>query len=590
MTYFYSVDGIKCLSRIKDVEELYPLLRKQLGNNVEILETEIIRESIDGRKRPPLWNYTLNIKVNRRLRGRGIHPYIERKYELPKSGKASLSSRPVIVGFGPAGMMCALILAEAGYAPIVLERGRDIDRRVKDVEKYWKTGVVDPCSNVQFGAGGAGTFSDGKLNTGVNNPLNFKVIQEFIEAGAPKDIAYFYKPHIGTDLLRNVVKNIHAKIKRLGGSILYENKLTHLKIKDGRIMSISGEGSFFDKRSDFTAASKENLQVLDEKNDDVKVDVTSEKLVNINELKPPYTVILCPGHSARDTIRSMHDSGILIKPKKFSMGIRIEHDQAIIDKNQYGFDMTDDRYEAGGFSAASYKMSCKTEDGRGVYTFCMCPGGEIVMSASDEKQAVVNGMSNRNRDSGRANSAILCDVYVEDYINEMIHDNYTDECNFKTTSSLREGDDLKNALLGIAFQEKYEALAYERGGGSGFPPECTFEDFCQRNTSGNNVRESLPAFVARPLIEGIRYFGSRIEGFDAPDSRLVAIESRSSSPVSFPRDVSLLNGIDYMGNSIKGFYPGGEGTGHGGGIMSAAMDGIKIAESIISEYAPYDEC
>ena len=473
-------------------------------------------------------------------------------------GNASPRLRPVVVGFGPCGMFAALILAEAGLRPLVLERGRDADRRAADVERFWSTGELDPESNVQFGEGGAGTFSDGKLTTGIRDPRIGKVKAELIEAGADPAIAYRQMPHVGTDVLREVVKKIRKKIISLGGEVRFESRLTGLRLETVR------------KR----ASGVENEKKAEEKEEQTERSLPTRELIGIMvngcELISCRDAVLAVGNSARDTFRMLLESGVKMEAKPFSVGVRIEHPQSMINFSQYGMEPND---AEGRMGAAAYKLSGRASSGRGVYTFCMCPGGYVVGAASREGGIVTNGMSYHDRAGKNANSALLVDVGPADF------------------AGARE-----NPLAGVDFQEELERMAYEAGGGSYFAPAERLGDFLAKASGGNvkdsdslsgvrptyrpgitwtDLSECLPDFVAEAMREVVPEMGKKIRGFDMEDAVLTGVETRSSSPVRISRGESL----DSL--TAAGLYPGGEGAGYAGGIMSAAVDGIRIAEKII---------
>lgn len=506
----------------------------------EIKNLHIIRKSMDARKKQELF-YIYQVEFQARqekalLKRYGKNdgkwlpePKGQREEKKRQRGEASVSFQqsaegklsPIVVGFGPAGMFAALTLARAGLAPHVVERGQQVEERQQTVETFWKTGVLNPECNVQFGEGGAGTFSDGKLNTLVKDKSgrNGQVLRTFAHFGAPGEILYLQKPHIGTDILKDVVKNIREEIIRLGGSFSFETKLADIEMREGRLVSVVLE-----------CEGKEIHQ-------------------------PCRQLILATGHSARDTFFQLHARGIEMEPKPFAVGVRVEHPQDMIGSAQYG-----EYYTA--LPAADYKLTYQTDSGRGVYSFCMCPGGYVVNASSEKGGLAVNGMSNYAREGENANSAIIVTVTPEDF-------------------------GQSGVLSGIAFQRKYEALAYQQGAGK--IPVQLFGDFIrnQKSTSFGgylpsmkgeyalaNVRGILPKSVGDAIIEGMHAFGGRLKGFDREDTILSGIESRTSSPVRILRDASL------QGN-IQGVYPCGEGAGYAGGITSAAMDGIRVAEKII---------
>ena len=494
---------------------------KKLGNRDYILsDMEIVRESIDARDKNDIkLVYTVDFHIVRRQRPKDyvripLNPrlHIEEapdvRYIEPGSGTEPMMNRPVIVGFGPCGMFTALTLARRGYKPIVIERGAPIEERVNDVEKFWKEGILDTESNVQFGEGGAGTFSDGKLTTGIKDPRIRKVLEEFVRAGADPDIMYKQKPHIGTDVLRTVVKSIRHEIIRCGGEVRFHTKFAELNTSKKHIKSViveSGEG---------------------------REEIFTENLV------------LAIGHSARDTFRYLLNRGVKMQQKPFSIGVRIEHPQQMIDEAQYG--------KTKGLPPADYKLSYHCENGRGVYTFCMCPGGEVVTASSQEGGVVNNGMSNRARKSGIANSALLVDVRCEDFGSP-------------------------HPLAGVEFQEKYEKLAFSLGGGNYKAPKTTWAAFRDGAEDAEAVIGCLPDFAVEAMREAMPRLGRKLSGFDRDDAVMTAVETRSSSPVRFARN-------EQMEGTFGGLYPAGEGTGYAGGIMSAACDGIKIAEKIIGKY------
>lgn len=498
--YKYRINEIK-LNLKEDKKYLVDKLAKKASiKKTDIIDYEIVRESIDARKKPDIkLVYTIDFTSKRKLRF-DLAPnrtYIKPEENLCKDKKI------IVVGFGPCGMFSSLILAQMGYKTIIIERGRDVDSRTEDVEKFWNEGVLNENSNVQFGEGGAGTFSDGKLTTGISDYRIYKVLKEFNRAGAPDDILYKHKPHIGTDLLKNVVKNIRKEIINLGGEILFSTKLTDINLNDEKITSI----------------------IVENENGSQKLSCDH--------------LILAIGHSARDTFDMLYKRGLAMSQKHFSMGVRIEHPQSLINKAQYGDEKISEI-----LGAAEYKLSYKSKSGRGVYTFCMCPGGEVVMASSSKNHLLTNGMSLHARDSEYANAGLLVDIRKEDF--ESTH-----------------------PLAGVYFQEKYEKKAYEVAG------EYKLESYSIEEFPSSKLAEALPEYVVEDIIEALPFMGRRIKGFDGSSAVLKGPETRSSSPVRFERD-------DSYRSNISNLYPAGEGAGYAGGIMSAAVDGIKIAESIIS--------
>ena len=500
----------------------------------ELIRYEIIRRSLDARGGELRYVYQVEVQVRKEAsvlkRCRGTVCQADRvRYRFPKPGTEKLCRRPVIVGTGPAGLFCGLMLARAGYGPILLERGQAAAERAAAVERFWKLGILDPESNVQFGEGGAGTFSDGKLNTLVKDPKgrNRKVLELFVEAGAPEEILYESRPHLGTDLLVGIVSRMREEILRLGGEVRFGCRMTDVRVEQGAVrgvtlQTVGGEPQFLETG----------------------------------------LLVLAVGHSARDTFAMLEKRQVPMQAKSFAVGVRIEHPQRMIDRNQYGTDYPDL------LPAASYKVTRRTESGRGVYSFCMCPGGYVVNASSEEGALAVNGMSYQARDGRNANSAMIVTVTPEDY----------------------GGMDV---LAGVEFQRKLERAAYRLGGGQ--IPVQLFRDFCRNTPSSvlgeiepsvrgkyrlSSVREIFPQGLSSALEEGIRGCDVLIPGFAREDAVLSGVESRTSSPVRILRD-------EQFESRVCGLYPCGEGAGYAGGITSAAMDGLKIAEAIAKKYMPW---
>lgn len=520
-------------------------MKKKAAKMMRIPEDKIlslvpVRQSLDARKKNELlYIYSLNATVSgkegaviKNAKNVNVVLNTEKPYRFPEHGQEPLCHRPVIVGFGPAGMFCGLMLARAGFSPLILERGEDVDSRTQKVEAFWRGGELNPESNVQFGEGGAGTFSDGKLNTLVKDPSgrNKKVIEILAEAGADPSITYVNKPHVGTDVLSRVVKNIRQEIIRLGGEIRFGCKLTDFSEAGGRLISVTvsqrEEGGFYRE-----------------------------------ETIPAQAVVLAIGHSARDTFRMLSEKSLDLQAKAFAVGLRIQHPQKQINFSQYGME------EPGSLGAASYKLTKQTSSGRGIYSFCMCPGGFVVNASSETGRLAVNGMSNHDRAGTNANSALIVTVTPEDFPSP-------------------------GPLGGVEFQRRLEEAAFNCGKGK--IPVQLYGDFkagtlsrafgdvvpaFKGGYSFGNLREVLNPSLTDAMTEGIDSFGRIIDGFDRPDAILAGIESRTSSPVRIPRTPELES-------AVRGLYPCGEGAGYAGGITSAAMDGIRTAEMIVTRFSP----
>lgn len=597
------------------------LMREAAGrlhiSEKDITDLRILKKSIDARKKPDvflLYQVSVDVSCNegrilKNCRIKNIFPYKETRYQLKRlvlhdaKGSNSLKKRvvshdakgsnsldigkrssddadgepsfdvngrflsdqkkrPVIVGLGPAGLFAGLILSEAGLCPIIIERGKPASERREDVENFFETGILVPDSNVQFGEGGAGTFSDGKLNTGVHdkNGRNHFVLETFVKYGAPSEILYEAKPHIGTDRLIEVVSNIRKAIIEKGGEVRFNTKMTRLCVENGQVTGIITErtpetfGKSNDTRNyisvDATLQESDNPQIESDfqKSDDSCVS-------NSAEFIDTDTVILAIGHSARDTFRMLYDEKIPMSAKQFAMGFRIEHPQSFINESQYG------REAAKYLPAAPYKLAY-SKGARGVYSFCMCPGGYVVNASSEAGHLAVNGMSNYGRDSANANSAIVVAVGAGEY-------------------------DLNDPLGAIEYQRSIEKRAYDLCQGK--IPQQLYGDFKDNRESKSygdfesltkgahafaNLRGIYSPEIERAFIEGMDFFDRRIHGFARYDAILSGVESRTSSPVRIPRDETFQS-------SVRGLYPCGEGAGYAGGITSAAIDGIKVAEAVI---------
>lgn len=512
----------------------------------DILEVQILRQSLDARKKPDLfYSYSVNVSVKkeekvykdavRRLGKNNVAPAEPVEYHFPAGGGKTQDHPTVIIGMGPAGLFCGYYLAQHGYTPLLLERGADVDARQADVEQFWQTGRLNPDSNVQFGEGGAGTFSDGKLNTLVKDKYgrNTEVLKTFVKHGADPAIVYQARPHIGTDVLSKVVKSMREEIQRLGGEVRFHSQVTEILTENGHVTGVK---------------------------------------VNDAEVIPCEQVVLAPGHSARDTFSMLYQKQFPMSAKPFAVGFRVEHPQKLINMSQYGAE------KVKGLGAAAYKVTAKTSKDRGVYSFCMCPGGYVVNASSEPGRLAVNGMSYSGRDGKNANSAIIVAVTPNDY-----------------------GSD--HPLAGIEFQRRMEQKAYELCGGK--LPVQRYGDFrekvtgemqpmpdtqetaiwegmepqCKGAYEWTDLTGILPAECNLAFVEGMDSFDRQIHGFASPKAILTGVESRTSSPVRIERDEELQS-------VIRGCYPCGEGAGYAGGITSAAMDGIRVAEQIASQFAP----
>ncbi|MDF2521219.1 MAG: hypothetical protein K0R84_1847 [Clostridia bacterium] len=531
------IKNLKQPIEVIEGQQLIELLRVAAAKKLklkasDVVSLKILKKSIDARKKDKLmfiYSVAADLKADKKaarlIDNKDIFAFEYKEYQVPIPGTQELKDRPVIIGSGPAGLFAALILAEKGYKPLVLERGRDVDSRTRDIDLFWKGGDFNYKSNVQFGEGGAGTFSDGKLTTRIKDNRCDLVLKKFVEAGAPEEIQYINKPHIGTDILKVVVKNIRNRIIELGGEVRFEAQVTDIILEGDKAVGV---------------------------------------VVNDSERIYSKVIMAALGHSARDTYKMLHERGVHMVQKPFSIGVRIEHPQSMIDRSQYGS-------FAGhpALGAADYVLTFRSQTtGRSAYSFCMCPGGSVVAAASEEGMLVTNGMSEYRRDKENANSALVVSVSPDDF----------------------EGD---HPLAGMEYQRKWEALAYRAGGSNYNAPVQLVGDFLAGKSSGNfgeikpsytpgvtptDLHNCLPDYVTATLAEALTDFDKKIKGFARHDAILTGVETRTSAPVRIVRKE------DMESENIQNLYPIGEGAGYAGGIISAAVDGIKAAERIISQY------
>lgn len=512
------ITNIKIKADLSDDELFEKIYKKYKINKNDVTERRIIKKSIDARNKADIfYNYSIELECKNENKIKNVQ-IVKKEEPFKIIVNRKSSKRPVIIGAGPAGLFSALTLAQNGIKPIIIEQGKTVDERKKDVEEFQKTGKLNTLSNVQFGEGGAGTFSDGKLTSGIHNPLCKIVLKEFYNFGAPEQILYINKPHIGTDNLINIIRNMRNEIIKLGGEFLFNEKVTDFEFENSKVTAV-----ICGKR--------------------IETD----------------TVILAIGHSARSTFEKLYEKGVKMEKKNFSIGVRIEHKQSMINKSQYG-EITKLK-----LPPAEYKMAYHGEN-RSCYTFCMCPGGTVIASSSEPQTIVTNGMSVYARNGENANSAVLVNVTPNDFKGE-------------------------SPLEGMYFQKDLEQKAFKLGGSNYNAPIQRFEDF-EKNVKSthigeikptykpgvtlSNLNEILPDFISKTLVEGIKYFDKSIKGFAHPDAILTGVETRSSSPVQITRN-------ENKQSNIKGLYPCGEGAGYAGGIMSAAVDGIKCAIAVLTQ-------
>ncbi len=512
----------------------------------ELFGVTIFRRGYDARKRSNIFFiFTLDVEIQdqvgvlKRLQASGKSTDVgitpDTAYKFVTHAPANLASRPIIIGTGPCGLLAGLVLAQMGFKPIILERGKAVRERTKDTWSLWRQGVLNPESNVQFGEGGAGTFSDGKLWSQIKDPqhLGRKVLEEFVKSGAPEEILYVSKPHIGTFRLVKMVEAMRAEITGLGGEIRFNSRVDRINIENGQVRGVE-------------LASGEQIAA--------------------------QHVVLAIGHSARDTFRMLHERGVYIEPKPFSIGFRIEHPQALIDRARFGDFAGNEK-----LGAADYKLVHHCANGRSAYSFCMCPGGQVVAATSEEGGVVTNGMSQYSRAERNANAALVVNVNPEDF----------------------PGDYKTNPLAGIDFQRHWEAIAYQAGGSTYKAPAQRVGDFLAGKPSTalgevdpsyqpgvfmTDLSACVPPYVRDALREAIPAFDKQIKGFAMADAILTAVETRTSSPVRITRNAEC------QSLNTRGLYPAGEGAGYAGGILSAAVDGIKVAEQVALSMAKASTC
>jgi len=515
-------------------DALRPAICQRLGiANDDLLDVSLFRRGYDARKKSAITLiYTVDCTLRdeaavfKRLHGdRNISPTPDMAYKMVAQAPAGLTERPIVIGMGPCGFMAALLLAQMGFRPIVLERGKIVRERTKDTWGLWRKNTLNPESNVQFGEGGAGTFSDGKLYSQIKDP-NFygrKVLEEFVKAGAPEEIIYVSKPHVGTFRLVKMVENIRHNIVELGGEIRFEAKVDKLLREDGQVVGV--------------------------------------ELANGERLLSRH-VVLAVGHSARDTFQMLHEAGVYIEAKPFAIGFRVEHPQTLVDHARFGPNAGNEI-----LGAADYKLVHHCQNGRAAYSFCMCPGGQVVAATSEPGRVVTNGMSQYSRAERNANSALVVNIDPEDF----------------------PGDFKKNPLIGMDFQRHWESAAFVAGGSDYSAPAQKIGDFLagrpstaqgtvepsyQPGVNWTDLTSCVPSYVSEALREAIPAFDRQIKGFAMADAVLTGVETRTSSPIRIKR------GADFQSINTRGLYPAGEGAGYAGGILSAGVDGIKVAEAV----------
>ena len=525
------------------------IVKKLAITKAELVDFTVFKRGYDARKKNRiLLIYTLDINTTRDeqlleqfSKDAHVKPTPDMEYKFVGQAPKQLTERPVVIGMGPCGLFVGLVLAQMGFNPIILERGKEVRARTKDTFGFWRKKILNTESNVQFGEGGAGTFSDGKLYSQVKDPKHYsrKVLHEFVAAGAPDEILYVSKPHIGTFKLVTMVEKMRAKIFELGGEVRFEQRVEQIHFENN-------ESHSFDEQALAGFSAKQ---------------VTGLTLAGGEHLATSH-IALAIGHSARDTFKMLHEAGVYIKAKPFSVGFRIEHEQSVIDEARFGENAGNEI-----LGAADYKLVHHASNGRSVYSFCMCPGGTVVAAASEEGRLVTNGMSQYSRHERNANSAIVVGIEPSDF-----------------------GADGDDVLAGIEFQRRLEETAFRMGGGNYDAPVQLVGDFLAGRKTGEHGRvlpsykpgvtycdlnEALPDYAIMAIKEALPAFERKIKGFSMHDATLTAVETRTSSPIQITRDKASLQSLN-----AKGLYPAGEGAGYAGGILSAAIDGIKIAEAM----------
>ena len=540
------------------------ILEKLAITKDELVDFTVFKRGYDARKKSNiLLIYTLDINTTKDQQLLGtftkdphVKPTPDMEYKFVGQAPEKLKNRPVVIGMGPCGLFSGLVLAQMGFKPIILERGKEVKKRTRDTFGFWRKKILNTESNVQFGEGGAGTFSDGKLYSQVKDPKHYsrKVLNEFVEAGAPAEILYVSKPHIGTFRLVMMVEAMRAKIIELGGEVRFEQKVEKIHFESDDSITFDEE-----KLADFTAKQ-----------------VTGLTLANGDTIETNH-IALAIGHSARDTFKMLHDEGVYIKAKPFSVGFRIEHEQSVIDDARFG-------KNAGNkiLGAADYKLVHHAKNGRSVYSFCMCPGGTVVAAASEEGRLVTNGMSQYSRKEHNANSAIVVGIEPKDF----------------SQGKFAANDD--SVLAGVEFQRRLEEQAFHLGGDSYDAPVQLVGDFLAGRKTGEHgsvipsykpgvkycdLSDALPDYAVAAIREALPAFERKIKGFSMDEATLTAVETRTSSPIQITRDKQTMQSLN-----AKGLYPAGEGAGYAGGILSAGIDGIKVAEAMALSMLDNNSC